>query len=129
MKPLKIFRNTHRGLLFGICAGIADYLEVSIVKVRLAAVLTQLVFPLTWLLYLGLIFLLPKATSVFNGRVEGGDPNQELSLRQLFRQRTTDLAALECDLQQRITTLEAFVTSDRFEMEMQIGAMKRGKRN
>jgi phage shock protein C len=59
--PHRLYRDTERGMISGICAGLADYLGVKIVLVRVAAVLALcfLIFPVL-VAYIVLTFVLPR---------------------------------------------------------------------
>ncbi|MBF0470485.1 MAG: PspC domain-containing protein [Gammaproteobacteria bacterium] len=112
----KLYRSAENGLLFGVCAGIAQHFAVAPNLVRFTAVLLQLLFFPTWILYLLLVFLLPRQES----------PQREGEVREEFRNRLRQLEAEESRLLRRLTEIEAFVTSERFEMEMKVGGL-RGK--
>jgi phage shock protein C len=58
-----LYRNPRQGKLWGVCAGIADYLEVSAFKVRLAFVLLTLLTALPLLLYIAALLVLDKRPS------------------------------------------------------------------
>ncbi|MEY3661126.1 MAG: PspC domain-containing protein [Pseudohongiellaceae bacterium] len=55
-----LYRNPREGKLWGVCAGIADYLEVSAFTVRLAFVLLTLLTALPLLLYFAALLVLDK---------------------------------------------------------------------
>ena len=56
----KIYRNTRDGKLWGVCAGIADYLEVSVFPVRLFFMLVAFLAGFPVLLYVGAAMVLDK---------------------------------------------------------------------
>ena len=71
--PFRLYRNTERGILAGVCAGIADYLGIEPIVVRLATVLGLIFFSFpTILAYIVLAMLLkPKPPALFrNGDEE-----------------------------------------------------------
>ncbi|MEW9799610.1 PspC domain-containing protein [Alteromonas sp. CYL-A6] len=57
----RIYRDVERGVIAGVCAGVARYLEVDSVWVRAAAVFAAFMLPgITLLAYLAAVFLLPR---------------------------------------------------------------------
>jgi phage shock protein C len=56
----KIYRNTRDGKICGVCAGIADYLEVSVFPVRLFFMLVAFLAGFPVLLYVGAAMVLDK---------------------------------------------------------------------
>ncbi len=68
--PLRgFYRDRENGLVFGVCAGIADRFNFRIGTVRLIAVISLLLF--FWLtagLYLAATFLIKEKPLVYSGR-------------------------------------------------------------
>lgn len=56
----KLYRNTHDGKVLGVCAGIADYLEVNVFAVRLVFMVLTFLAAFPILLYFGAAFVLEK---------------------------------------------------------------------
>ena len=57
----RLYRS-HRGMFLGVCAGLADRLDVSRFGVRLLFVILQIwVFKYTWVAYLIAALVLPRA--------------------------------------------------------------------
>ncbi|MES2605369.1 MAG: PspC domain-containing protein [Pseudomonadota bacterium] len=56
----KLYRNTRDGKVFGVCAGIADYLEVSAFAVRLTFILLTVLTGFPILFYVGALMVLEK---------------------------------------------------------------------
>src|SRR5690606_36875715 len=55
----QLYRNPRDGKFLGVCAGIADYLELNVFWVRLAVLVLFLTAgPIPWLAYFGAYFLL-----------------------------------------------------------------------
>jgi phage shock protein C len=70
--PFRLYRDTERGILAGVCAGIADYLGVEPIVVRLVTVggLIFFLFP-TILAYIALgVLLKPKPPALFRNSAE-----------------------------------------------------------
>src|SRR3546814_4794072 len=57
-----LYRNTERGVIFGVCAGLADYFGISRFFVRIVAVIALFMFPPpTLFCYFMAAFLIPRA--------------------------------------------------------------------
>jgi phage shock protein C len=64
-----LYRDPDRGMIAGVCAGIADYLGVRTILVRIAAVLALCFFVFPALIaYLALAFFLPREPRDFDPR-------------------------------------------------------------
>ena len=114
--PHRLYRDPKAGVIFGVCAGLADYFGVKTWQVRAAAVLMLLFFP-PWavFLYLAAAIFVPRRPEQrpYRSRDEeafwrsvSGRPEQTLSaLRYRFR-----------SLEERLAGLEGHVTSDEFKL-------------
>ncbi len=57
----RVYRDVNGGVIAGVCAGVARYLEVDPLWVRIAAVAGAIVMPMVTLIaYLAAVFLLPR---------------------------------------------------------------------
>ena len=57
----RLYRNTSEGVISGVCAGVAHYLEIDSVWVRAAAVAALLFMPkLTLIAYIAAVLLVPR---------------------------------------------------------------------
>src|SRR5260370_13810802 len=70
--PFRLYRGPERGILAGVCAGIADYIGAEPIVVRLATVLGLFFFfPVTLIAYVVLaIALRPKPPALYANRDE-----------------------------------------------------------
>src|SRR5579863_3710763 len=68
--PYRLFRDTENGMLAGVCAGIADYLGVEPMLVRIVAVVCLVLFlPPTIITYIVLALVLkPKPPALVSDR-------------------------------------------------------------
>jgi phage shock protein C len=112
----KLYRNPRRGMVFGVCAGIAEYFgfDVTITRV-IVAVAAFFAFPVICIIYLCLGLLLPSRgysdpPREYNNPVERqvrSSPHDTLaSVRYRFR-----------DLDVRLQRLEKYVTSNRYKLD------------
>ena len=114
--PHRLYRNPEEGVLFGVCAGLADYFGVKAWQMRAAAILLFLFSaPLAIFTYLMASIFLPRRPEQkpYRSRDEeefwrsvSGRPEQTFSaLRYRFR-----------SLEERLAGLERHVTSDEFKL-------------
>jgi phage shock protein C len=111
----RIYRDPGRGWIAGVCAGIADYAEVDVALVRLAAVLCLIFFFVpTVVAYVAFALVLkPRPPRLFANADEEsffrdlrGDPGSALrGVRERFGR-----------LERRLARAEALVTSDEFDL-------------
>jgi phage shock protein C len=131
----KLYRNTEEGKVLGVCAGIADYLEVSVFTVRVVLVLLVLftVFPAFF--YFGAALVLDKkpaglyhheAASAAQAQADapgpGSDPrrmHEHFSTRVEFPYYARKFATLQA----RLARIEAYVTSPRFHLRREFRNM------
>lgn len=109
-RPSRLYRNTERGKIFGVCAGLADYFGVSVFMVRILAVIALFMFTLPTLVCYFLAALFISRAPVFEYQSDAEKefwrqvrvkPSETLSrLRHRYREQ-----------EQRIRNMEAFVTS------------------
>ncbi|WP_045858817.1 envelope stress response membrane protein PspC [Teredinibacter purpureus] len=118
----KLYRNRKRGVVGGICAGLADYFDVDVVLVRIIAITClfftlQVAFIAYWVAY----FVLnddPKTLTNKSGHLKSKFRNSYQrkavfsSVHDRFRKVET-----------RIRTLEAYVTSPRFKLSDEIDSL------
>ena len=109
--PFRLYRDTERGILAGVCAGIADYIGAEPIVVRLATVLGLFFFfPVTLIAYVVLaIALRPKPPALYANRDEedfwrgvSTAPADTLqSLRRKFRNLEDRLGQMEGQIASR----------------------------
>jgi len=118
----RLYRNTQRGVIFGVCAGFADYFAFDLTVTRVLTVVgAMFAFPLVCIAYLVLGFMLPrKADSGYADlndpvrRQVRSDPHDMLSsVRYRFR-----------DLDSRLQRIEKYVTSSRFTLDSEFRRLK-----
>ncbi|HWI28650.1 MAG TPA: envelope stress response membrane protein PspC [Stellaceae bacterium] len=111
----RLWRNPDRGIIAGVCAGIADYIGVEPVVARLVAVLGLVFFfPPTLAAYVILaVVLRPKPRALYGSReeeqfwrgVNAAPADTVQGLKMKFR-----------DLEARLGQMETQVTSGDFEL-------------
>jgi phage shock protein C len=117
----KLYRNPKRGLVFGVCAGIADYFGFDLTVTRVLFIIGAMFsFPLLLLAYVLLGFLLPRApvgvdetVDPLQRRVRSNPHDMLGSVRHRFR---------EVDI--RLQRLEKYVTSNRYKLDREFSQLK-----
>lgn len=119
----RLYRNPRRGVLFGVCAGIADYFgfDLNVTRV-LTAIAALFAFPMVCIAYLLLALLLPRRSydAPDSDRFDPvtrnvrSDPHDMLSN---VRYRARDLDA-------RLARLEKYVTSNRFRLDREFRQLR-----
>ena len=119
----KLYRNPEKGVIFGVCAGVADYFGFNLTVTRVLVVVAALFsFPLVLTVYLVLALLLQKdprarlgipATGEAEQRVRA-EPHATLStLRYRYR-----------DMDARLQRLEKYVTSRRYKLDREFEQLR-----
>ena len=107
----RVYRIPQRGMLFGVCAGVAEYFGFELSLTRVALAISAFFFPILILAYLLAALILPRQSEPGErdpvaGRVHA-QPHDTLSgVRYRFR-----------DLEKRLQRLETYVTSSRFKLD------------
>ncbi|MEM1173593.1 MAG: envelope stress response membrane protein PspC [Pseudomonadota bacterium] len=105
-------RSSDRGIIGGVCAGLADYFGFNLTATRFLAILSLLfAFPLTMLAYFAAVLLVPAEPT------QRTDPKFRQSLRSSPRQTMTDVRARFRTLDRRLARLERYVTSSRYQLD------------
>jgi phage shock protein C len=115
----RLYRDTRRGMIFGVCAGLAEYFAFDIKVTRILTVIgAMFAFPVVCISYLVLGFMLPRKpeSDVYDPvqKQVRSDPHDMLSsVRYRFR-----------DLDARLQRLEKYVTSSRFDLDSEFRRLK-----
>jgi len=118
----RLYRDTRRGKIFGVCAGFAEYFAFDLTVTRVLTVVgAMFAFPLVFVSYLVLGFMLPRKPDSPSGNLYDpvqrhvrSDPHDMLSsVRYRFR-----------DLDSRLQRLEKYVTSSRFTLDSEFRRLK-----
>jgi phage shock protein C len=118
----RLYRSRRRAVLFGVCAGIADYFGFNVTATRVLVVIGSFVsFPLIPIAYVAFAFLLPAKPEELEDsprepvtRRVRSDPHETLgNVRYRFR-----------DLDARLQRLEKYVTSNRFQLDREFRELK-----
>jgi phage shock protein C len=114
-KRHRLWRDRDRGIIAGVCAGIADYFDIEPIWVRLAAVLCLVFFfPLTLVAYVVLAIVLRRKPPALYA-----SPDEEAFWRGVGITPADTLQSLKrkfADFEARLDQMEAEVASGDFEL-------------
>lgn len=122
--PHRLYRNPERGILGGVCAGVADYFGVQPIVVRMAVFLGMFffAFPLIVAYVIALIVLPVRPAQLYR------NPDEEAFWRTVSTKPDRTLAGLTQrfrDFEKRIAGAEAYVASKEFELNRAIRDLDR----
>lgn len=116
----KLYRSRN-GAIFGVCQGLAEHFELSVVWIRIALILlTPFTFPLTIVAYLVAALILKPQAIEAPRTVEYGNEafyDSDLSSRSQSLQR---LKARYDAVDKRIRRLEDYVTNKKYDWERRL---------
>jgi len=119
----RLYRNPRRGVIFGVCAGIAEYFGFDIAVTRVVVVVGALfAFPMICGAYVVLAFLLP-AKQYSGTERDTVDPVQ----RQVRASPHDTLASVRYrfrDIDSRLQRLEKYVTSNRYKLDREFRSLE-----
>jgi phage shock protein C len=121
--PTRLYRDSEHGLLFGVCAGIADYFGFRRGRVRLATLILCMCLPMTILLYLVLALLLPRKPQEMYK-----DKQEEQMWRDIRVEPATTFGRVRHrfrELEARLQRVERYVTSSRFKLDRDFRDLER----
>lgn len=113
--PTRLYRDSERGMLFGVCAGVADYFGFRRAAVRWVTIIVSLFLPMTILAYLALAVLLPRKPGALYR-----DQQDEVFWQSMRVEPSTTFARVRHrfrELDGRVQRVERYVTSPRFKLD------------
>jgi phage shock protein C len=120
----RLHRNPRRGVIFGVCAGIAEYCGFDIAVTRVVAVLLLLFAPpIMCIAYVLLGIMLPRKESPGPGEADVLDPVQR-QVRASPHDMLSNTRYRFRDLDTRLARLEKYVTSNRFSLDREFRRLK-----
>ncbi|MEA5445103.1 envelope stress response membrane protein PspC [Gammaproteobacteria bacterium AB-CW1] len=122
--PARLYRDPERGWIAGVCAGIADYLSISVAGVRFLTIVALLFFmPFVIIAYIALALLLPRRPRALYQSAE-----EERAWRQLRQSPPETLHRVRArfrDLERRLQRMERHVTSGRYDLDREFRDLNR----
>lgn len=121
--PNRLYRDPDHGVIFGVCAGIADYFGFNLTVTRVLVIVAALFsFPLVLTIYLVLALLLPK-----DPRPRPGPGEFESVERRVRAEPHATLSSLRYryqDMDARLQRLEKYVTSRRYKLDREFEQLR-----
>ncbi|MGH8427280.1 MAG: envelope stress response membrane protein PspC [Gammaproteobacteria bacterium] len=116
--PNRLYRDPERGMIMGVCAGIADYFGWNLTLVRVVVVLTFFFWwGITLVVYVIMGFLLPKKPQGLYETAE--DETFWRGVRRSPSESFHDLRHRFRDIDLRMQRMEGYVTSNRYDLDRQ----------
>ena len=127
----RFYRDADRAILGGVCAGLAGYLGFNLKLTRFLAFIAFLMaMPITVVVYLAAVFLIPSASRIDANELEEPRLSRKQRRRKAKREaaeaRISARAELDrrCQaLDERLARLEKHVTSRRFQLEQELSRL------
>lgn len=122
--PSRLYRDRQNAKLAGVCAGIAEYFDLSVCGVRWVTVIATLFAPFTIVIYIALGILLPPKPEELYRDVEEEQfwRNVRSSPADTFSGVRHKFREMEVKMQR----LERYVTSARFKLDQEFKDLERG---
>lgn len=121
----RFYRDTDNSKIAGVCAGIADYFSWDLTVVRGLTVIAAIMFPFVTVgLYIFAAMILPlKPHDLYD------DDKEEKYWRRYRRSPKETLSTAQYrfrKLERKLNKLEAYVTSDRYQLDRELQDLDRG---
>ncbi|MGF1462754.1 MAG: envelope stress response membrane protein PspC [Maricaulaceae bacterium] len=124
-KNHRLYRNKRNGVIAGVCAGLADYLNVDVAVVRIIGVVLLVFFtPATLLAYIVSVFVVPQRP---HGERTLSKEEDEF-WRGVTRRPEITFSNLKYrfrDLEDRLGSMETVVTSEEWRLRRQFRDLER----
>jgi phage shock protein C len=123
--PRRLYQDRENKVVFGVCAGVADYFGLDVAVTRMV-VLGCLVFflPPTLIGYIVLAILLPKKPTGMAERIDPADASLQRTVRSSPQATLDTLRHRFRELDVRMQRMEKYMTSKRFELDREFAALK-----
>jgi phage shock protein C len=120
----KLYRDTENAKVAGVCAGLADYFSWDVDAVRFATIIAAILFSVTTVtLYVAAAFFLPrKPKDLYD------DKSEEQYWRKYRKSPKDTMADTRYRfrrLERKLSRLEAYVTSGRYDLDREINDLGR----
>lgn len=121
--PIRLYRDTRKARIAGVCAGIAAYLDIKVKFVRIGYIIGLVwAFPVFLTAYIALAVLLkPMPQQLFKS------PSEEQFWRTVNKAPNLSVGELKNRfraLDRRLVEMEARVTSDEFDLRQKFRDLK-----
>lgn len=121
--PRAFYRSADNAMLGGVCAGIAGYFGFNLRATRFLAICAfVMAMPMTVMVYLAIVFLVPARTTGKQQRVHPKcwrtrRAKPEQMPKQTPQQTAIDVRDRTKSLDRRLAKLERYITSSRYQLD------------
>ena len=120
----RLYRDPNKGLILGVCAGLADYFGFDLTTTRVCVAVSLIFFmPATLLVYFGLALLLPKRRNGA-GESDRADTPVQRAVRAEPHGTLSNVNFRFRELEVRLRRLEKYVTSSRFQLDQEFESLQ-----
>ncbi len=122
-RPTKLYKNPREGQFMGVCAGIADYLDI---KVHIVRVLMVLSFFFIGPFIIPIYFITGMMLDSRPSDLYEDEQEEEFwkQTRKAPDYTAAELRARFRDIERRTNDMEAYMTSKRFKLERDLKALE-----
>ncbi len=118
----RLYRDSDRAILGGVCAGLASYLGINLKVTRFLCVIAFLcAFPFAVVAYLLAVLLIPASSSRLHGhhRVDYDELRKEALREEILRAKpsVSEVRKRYRSMEERLAKIEKYVTSSRYELD------------
>lgn len=113
--PRRLYKDREHRAVCGVCAGIADYFGADVAMVRIFTVLSQFLFPVTFLVYMAMCLILPEKP----GALYRDETDEEFwqSVRVSPAATASSVRHRFRTMETRLQRMERYVTSKNFDLD------------
>lgn len=122
--PNRLYRDRRRGMILGVCAGIADYFGVSPLLVRVLALIGLFAFtlPFVFAYFLAAVIIPGKPEDLY---ASGAEEMFWRSVRTEPRQTVRELRHRFREMERRLRAMESWVTSKEYKLHREFRDLDR----
>jgi phage shock protein C len=116
----RLYRDSDRAVVGGVCAGLATYLGFNLKITRLLCVIAFLcAFPFALIAYLAAVLLIPASSSRIYDEAMYEARRKEALREEILRARPTvdDVRERYRNLDRRLAKIEKYVTSSKYRLD------------
>ena len=121
----RLYRDTDRAVLGGVCAGLARYFGMNLKVTRFLCIIAFLcAFPFALIAYLAAMFLIPSSSSKIHGEqirdeLRRDEMRKERLREEILRAKPSvgEVKRRYRDMDERLAKIEKYVTSSRYELD------------
>ena len=123
-RPTKLYKSPREGKVMGVCAGIADYLDIKVGVVRFLTVVGTLVTGI-WFFVIA-YFVMGMVLDAKPASLYDDDTEEEFwkQTRKAPDYTAAELRSRFRDIERRTNDMEAYMTSKRFKLERDLRALE-----